>query len=76
MHVDFCTPGSGAMYNRSLAAFLVGASEYAYYACTDGWSFQKGERPYSRAISRRGNFQRVFWTHAAAATSPSLEPTT
>ena len=39
--VDFCRFG-GMMYNRSLAAFLVGMSEYSYYACTQSWGYTSG----------------------------------
>jgi hypothetical protein len=42
-HVDFCnTKGNNDMYKRSLAAFLIGASEHDYYACTSGWGFDDG----------------------------------
>jgi hypothetical protein len=30
------------MYRSSLAAFLIGASEYSYYACTNGWGYADG----------------------------------
>ena len=41
VHVDDCRVGN-SMYNRSLAAYLVGASEYSYYSCTEGWGFHDG----------------------------------
>ena len=34
VHVDFCAIGS-AVYNRSLAAFLIGAVHYSCYSCTN-----------------------------------------
>lgn len=30
------------MYAGSLASFLIGATEYDYYACTKGWGFDMG----------------------------------
>ena len=30
------------MYKRSLAAFLIGASNYSYYGCTNGWGYSDG----------------------------------
>ena len=48
-HVDFCRVDTGQpdgklldMYKRSLAAFLIGASNYSYYACTNGWGYDNG----------------------------------
>ena len=41
VHVDFCEYGS-SVYNQTLAAFLLGAGNYSYYACTRGWSVQQG----------------------------------
>lgn len=41
VHVDHCTPGS-ALFNSTLAAYLVGAHEYTYYACTVGWTLNGG----------------------------------
>ena len=48
VHVDHCRVGSNGtgslsdMYRSSLAAFLIGASEYSYYGCTNGWGFSDG----------------------------------
>ena len=46
VHLDFCSFNAAkassselAMYRRSLAAFLIGASKYSYYACTTGWGY-------------------------------------
>jgi hypothetical protein len=36
---EACTP---AVFNITLAAFLIGAGERAYYACTKGWTAQAG----------------------------------
>ena len=58
-HVDFCsfntTTGSAAelsMYRRSLAAFLIGAGPYAYYACTKGWGYHDGWNRWSADYDR------------------------
>ena len=34
-------PGS-FIYNQTLAAYLIGAYEYSYYAATHGWTLQSG----------------------------------
>ena len=63
VHVDHCRvdmdPSSGAtpenlrdMYRRSLAAFLIGASDYSYYACTNGWAFHLGWQHWSPDYDR------------------------
>eukprot|EP00117_Sycon_ciliatum_P049745 scpid74102/ scgid35225/ len=39
VHGEPCTP---VVRNATLAAFLVGAGDHAYYACTKGWSVQTG----------------------------------
>ena len=38
-HGEPCMP---AVFNASLTAFLIGAGEYAYYACTSGWDVNSG----------------------------------
>ena len=50
-HVDFCNINND-MYKRSLAAFLIGASEYDYYACTNGWGFDDGWSKWSADYER------------------------
>eukprot|EP01084_Bolivina_argentea_P248467 415642_1 len=40
-HKDKCFPGSD-VYNQSLAVYLIGAYEYSYYGCTEGWTIQEG----------------------------------
>lgn len=40
------------MYRRSLAAFLIGASDYSYYACTNGWGFDLGWQDWSPDYDR------------------------
>lgn len=41
VHSDNCSPGTSA-FNVSLAAYLVGAVNYSYYGCTEGWTVQSG----------------------------------
>ena len=41
VHEDKCTFYSAA-YNSSLAAYLIGAYEYSYYGCTEGFTLQTG----------------------------------
>jgi hypothetical protein len=59
VHVDFCRKSKvgnssegNLMYNRSLAAFLIGASNHSYYACTEGWGFDKGWSNWSPDFDR------------------------
>jgi hypothetical protein len=70
VHVDFCgnPPGSAAadalgyygsaVYNASLAAFLIGARNYSYYACSghqpsqQGWGMDQGWDQYSADYDR------------------------
>eukprot|EP01084_Bolivina_argentea_P026480 49264_1 len=33
---------SSPIYNKTLAAYLIGVGKYAYYACTSGWDFEAG----------------------------------
>jgi len=42
-------PCNDAALSLSLSAFLMGAGRGAYYACTDGWSLEKGWLPEARA---------------------------
>eukprot|EP00054_Salpingoeca_dolichothecata_P012393 m.68758 g.68758 ORF g.68758 m.68758 type:complete len:369 (-) comp19924_c0_seq1:21-1127(-) len=35
-------PCNAEFFNISMAAFLIGAGEYAYYACTEGWDTSSG----------------------------------
>ena len=51
VHVDDCKVGN-AMYNASLAAYLIGASNYSYYACTKGWGFSDGWSVWSPDYNR------------------------
>jgi len=55
-HVDFCkvngTGASNVMFKRSLAAFLIGATEYSYYACTNGWGIHDGWEDWSPDYDR------------------------
>ena len=39
-------------YNHSLAAFLIGASSYNYYACTDEWRYTSGWNKWSDDYDR------------------------
>ena len=50
-HVDFCT-FDGELYNSSLAAFLIGATAYDYYACTKSWGFSQGWDKWSADYDR------------------------
>ena len=50
-HVDFCDIHN-AMYKSSLAAFLIGATAYDYYACTNGWGFSDGWHTWSPDYDR------------------------
>ena len=80
VHVDSCSYTSD-IYNRSLAAFLIGASEHSYYACTEGWGFPSGwdkwnpdyDRPLGApngpAVRTGTSWQRTF----ASGTSVWLE---
>ena len=53
IHVDFCAVSdNNDMYKRSLAAFLIGASEYSYYACTNGWGYRDGWSKWSPDYDR------------------------
>ena len=51
VHVDGCTYDND-VYAGSLAAFLVGANEYDYYACTKGWGFREGWSEWSSDYDR------------------------
>lgn len=74
VHVDFCSYGN-AMYNRSLAAFLIGASDYDYYACTEGWGFAKGwdkwsadyDRPLGVPLGTANRSKEGVWYRAFAS---------
>ena len=73
IHVDFCRYNT-AMYNRSLAAFLIGASEYSYYACTEGWAYRMGWRHWSPDYDRplgqpngRATKTKTGWTRTFAS---------
>lgn len=58
VHVDSCqvaragNGGGNQMYKASLAAFLIGASRYDYYACTTGWGFTDGWQHWSPDYDR------------------------
>eukprot|EP01084_Bolivina_argentea_P003656 6876_1 len=41
LHEDNCQRGL-SVYNQSLAVYLIGAFEYSYYGCTEGWTLQTG----------------------------------
>jgi hypothetical protein len=56
VHADFCEYDS-AVYNGSLAAFLIGARAYSYYACTgnakqQGWGMDQGWDQFSADYRR------------------------
>jgi len=63
VHVDYCSfdqkgglPAAYTLYEQSLAAFLIGAGEYSYYACTgnsnQGWGMNNGWDQWSLDYSR------------------------
>eukprot|EP01084_Bolivina_argentea_P293515 504818_1 len=41
VHGDKANYG-GFIYNQTVAAYLIAAYEYSYYACTNGWTLQSG----------------------------------
>jgi hypothetical protein len=81
MHVDFCVSAisgkreGNSMYARSLAAFLIGASNYSYYGCTNGWGFTDGwsrwstdyDRPLGVPTGKAVKTNAGVWTRAFAS---------
>eukprot|EP01063_Lacrimia_lanifica_P016104 TRINITY_DN2271_c0_g1_i1.p1 TRINITY_DN2271_c0_g1~~TRINITY_DN2271_c0_g1_i1.p1 ORF type:complete len:396 (+),score=127.88 TRINITY_DN2271_c0_g1_i1:72-1259(+) len=51
VHVDHCREGN-ALYAGSLAAFLIGATDHDYYACTEGWGYDAGWDAWPKDYSR------------------------
>ncbi len=78
VHVDHCRVDMGPnsshtpqnlrdMYRRSLAAFLIGASEYSYYACTNGWGFHLGWQHWSPDYDRPLGHPLGYFTYSFPA---------
>ena len=69
-HMDTTT----TMYRSSLAAFLIGASEYSYYACTEGWGYADGWQHWSPDYDRPVQSKirvPLFAARTLNATAPS-----
>ncbi len=50
-----CDP---ATFNSTLAAYLVGASEFAYYACTAGWTLTTGWQIWSASLHTKKKMEK------------------